>query len=229
MKPIETITLVLECIAVASFSVTGTLIAIKRRLDIFGALVLALITSFGGGLIRDLTIGMTPPLLLSGDREYTTMTVVCVAVSLTVSLTAFLGNMAERLTASIHNILIESTDTLGLALFCILGIDSALEANAAFQSNPALLIFCGCITGVGGGILRDVMTAQIPSIFRKHIYLIPALLGSSLYVVLHSYEVRQIPAILFSAGLILILRFLAIRFRWNLPTPLGRHENDPQK
>ena len=109
---------------------------------------------------------------------------------------------------------------IGLALFCILGVDSAIHFLGS-PSNPALLIFCGCITGIGGGILRDIFSAQIPLVFRKHIYLIPALLGTGCYVLLLSHLPR-LAAILISVSIILVIRILAILFHWNLPTPLGK-------
>ena len=107
-------------------------------------------------------------------------------------------------------------------MFCVLGVDSVIEfyAKASMApAHPAVLIFGGCITGIGGGILRDIFSAQIPSIFRKHVYLIPALLGSTCYVFLLPY-IPRLAAILISVSIILVIRILAMRFRWDLPTPL---------
>ncbi len=218
MNAVNSIIFALECIAVISFSVSGTVVAIGKRADVFGAVIFSFITTFGGGLIRDLIIGNHPPLLFV-SREYAILAAICFAVSLTVFLISFAGNIADRLSQNLHNLLLEGTDMLGLALFCILGVDSAMASAPEIQNNVALLVFCGCITGVGGGILRDVFSAQIPLLFRKHVYIIPALLGTACYVLLLPHTERLI-AILVSVSIILILRTLAIRFHWNLPTPL---------
>ena len=223
--PVDVVIFVLECIAAASFSVSGTICAIAKRTDFVGALIFAFVTVFGGGFIRDLVIGRNPPLLLS-SMEYAILAAICLVVSISVFLIAFIPNVAGKLTAGLHNAILEASDMVGLALFCILGVDSALAAPVS-AGNTALLIFCGCMTGVGGGILRDVLSAQIPLLFRKHIYFIPALLGTVCYVLMLPHTHRLL-AILVSVSIILILRILAVRFRWNLPTPLGKNPK-PEK
>lgn len=225
MTAVEILIFVLECVAIASYAVSGTIVAIQKRADVFGALFFAFATAFGGGLMRDLTIGKHPPLLFD-SREYAILAAICLVSSLTVFLVSFAGNNADRLTHNIHNLLIEGTDMIGLAFFCVLGVESALSSAPDLAGNRALLIFCGCITSVGGGILRDVLSAQIPLLFRKHIYFIPALLGSVCYVYLLPHTNRLL-AILASVSIVLVLRILAIRFRWNLPTPLGGKEEAP--
>lgn len=227
MTAVDTVTFVLECVGIASFSASGTILAIKKRMDVFGALILAMITAFGGGLMRDLVIGVHPPKLFA-TQEYAVLAAIGAGVSLLLFLLSFFGNVAVLLTEHAHNVFLEATDTVGLALFCVLGVDSALASAPQCAENTMLLIFCGCITGVGGGVLRDVLSAQIPTVFRKHIYLIPALLGSTLYVLMSPYAAR-LPSILFSAGSILLIRVLAIRFRWNLPTPFGKMPPDGAK
>ena len=225
---VDWIIFLLECFAIASFAISGTISAINKRADVFGALIFAFVTSFGGGLMRDLIIGRTPPLLFT-SKEYAVLAAICFAVSLTVFLAAFIGNAAESLNAHAHSWLMEGSDMVGLAFFCILGVDSVLNFPPV-SGNAMLVIFCGCITGIGGGILRDVLSAQIPLLFRKRIYFIPALLGTVCYYVLLS-RIPRLAAILISVTVILVLRILAVRFRWNLPTPLGRpHETtQPEK
>lgn len=224
MTAVELVIFLLTCIAVASYAVSGTIVAIQKRADVFGALFFAFITAFGGGLIRDLTIGTNPPLLFI-SRDYAILAAVCFTVSLTVFLVSFAGNNADRLSHSLHNLLIEGTDMIGLAFFCVLGVDTALSSVPDLAGNRALLVFCGCITGIGGGILRDVLSAEIPLLFRKHVYFIPALLGTVCYVLLLPHTKRLL-AILVSVSIILIIRTLAVRFRWNLPTPLGNRQKD---
>ena len=224
---IETVILILECVAVAFFSFSGTLIAIRKRTDPIGALFFAMITCFGGGLIRDMIIGLHPPRLFF-DREYAILAVVCAVTSLLVFSCSFIGNTAQKLTDHRHDFWVEGSDAMGLAIFCILGVESALQTDPDLEKNFVLLVFCGCITGVGGGVMRDIFSAQIPSLFRKHIYLIPALAGTLLYVLVRPVA-NRLAAIAVSVALILLLRFLAIRFRWNLPTPAAKGDgNDPK-
>lgn len=217
--PVDWILFLLEALGAVSFAVSGTIIAIKKRNDVVGAVIFALVTAFGGGLIRDLVIGRNPPALFT-SMEYAILAAICFLVSFTLFCVAFIGKTAIVLTERMHNVLLEGSDMIGLALFCVLGVDSAVDFLGS-PSNPALLIFCGCITGIGGGILRDIFSAQIPLVFRKHIYLIPALLGTSCYVLLLSHLPR-LAAILISVSIILVIRILAILFHWNLPTPLGK-------
>lgn len=218
---IDWIFFLLEGLGAVSFAVSGTIIAIKKRTDAVGAVIFALITAFGGGLIRDLVIGRTPPALFS-TVECAILAGVCFGVSFILFLVSFIGKTAIVLTDRMHNVLLEGSDMLGLALFCVLGVDAAIGFLPS-PANPALLIFCGCITGIGGGILRDIFSAQIPMVFRKHIYLIPAVLGTGCYVFLLPY-IPRLAAILISVFIILVIRILAIRFQWNLPTPLGKKE-----
>lgn len=216
---VDWVLFLLEGLGAVSFAVSGTIIAIKKRTDAVGAVIFALVTAFGGGLIRDLVIGRNPPVLFS-TVESAILAGVCFFVSFTLFCVAFIGKVAIVLTERMHNALLEGSDMIGLALFCILGVESAVGFLPS-PANPALLVFCGCATGIGGGILRDVFSAQIPLVFRKHIYLIPALLGTVCYVLLLPHLPRLV-AILISVSIILIIRILAIRFRWNLHTPLEK-------
>jgi uncharacterized membrane protein YeiH len=128
--------------------------------------------------------------------------------------------VAKFIGAHQHNLVLELTDALGLSTFCVLGVDLA-RGVAGESATTVLLIFCGLITGVGGGMLRDICSAQIPSVFRKNIYLIPAVLGSTLYVLTYSHW-NQLLSMLLSISLIIVIRLLAYFFKWNLPV----HKNE---
>ena len=143
------------------------------------------------------------------------MAAICIAISLVCFHIAFIPRFGAFLTKHQHNFLLEFTDAIGLALFCVLGVDST-RAMVGESAAPILLIFGGFITGVGGGMLRDICSAQIPSIFRKNIYLIPAVIGSTLYVIIYSH-LPHLACILISSLLIIVIRLLAYRFKWNMP------------
>lgn len=210
----ETILNIVEYIGVISFTVSSTVIAIRKRTDIIGALIFALLTSFGGGFIRDLTLGITPRILSLEKNTYLLLT--CIAVSTICFVFAFIPKTAKLLSKHGHGFFIEFTDAIGLSVFCVVGMNVAIEVSGG--DNFVLLIFCGCITGVGGGMLRDICSMEIPFILRKHIYLTPTLIGSVFYALTYKH-LTQIPSMLISIAIIIAIRTLAIIFKWNLPIP----------
>lgn len=212
---VETILFIVECIGICSFSVSGTLISIQKKTDVIGALFFALLTCFGGGLLRDLLLGITPPHVLS-DPGYHILLLICLSVSFVVFELSFIPKISAFIEKFKHVFLLYFTDAIGLSIFCVFGVDIALQSSTVH--NPLLLIVCGCITGVGGGMLRDIVSGEIPLIFKKHIYLLPAILGSTLYVFTYSH-LPHLVSMLLAIVLIIAIRLLAIIFKWNLPVP----------
>ena len=210
---LDVIYFIIECIGVVSFAITGTICAIRKKTDVVGALVFAMLTSFGGGIIRDVTTGHVPRLFTS--HEYYILAAVCAATSLICFHLAFIERVGVFLGKHAHSWFLEVTDMMGLAIFCVLGVDVGREMLGE-GTVPILLIFCGFITGVGGGILRDICSAQVPSIFRKHIYLIPAVLGSTLYTLTYPHWPHLV-SVFVSVALIVTIRALATIFKWNMP------------
>lgn len=209
---------IVEYIGVISFAISGTVIAINKKTDAVGAVVFALLTCFGGGMLRDIVLGITPKILT--NREYHYLALTCIGIALICFMLAFVPKTATFISKHSHDFIIDFTDAIGLSVFCVLGIDVALEINA--NANSVLLIFCGCITGVGGGMLRDICSAEIPFIFRKHIYLIPTLCGATFYALTYKY-IPHLASMLIAIGIIISLRVLAIIFKWNLPVPKGNN------
>ena len=205
-----------ELIAVCTAAVTGVLAAAEVRADLFGAMVLGCTTAFGGGIVRDLLLGVTPPAAL---RE-PSLLIITAIVSLAVFLLEYtLGDKAAGTAlareSSRHEQLLNALDALSLSMFVIVGIDAAMEAG--YKDNAFLMIFVGVITGVGGGLLRDVMIRRVPVILQKRIYALAALLGAVIDVYLTKLGcARQISAVI-TVCFILIIRFLALHYRWNLP------------
>lgn len=209
---------IVEYIGVISFAISGTVIAISKKTDAVGALFFALLTCFGGGIIRDVSLGIVPRIFTVTANYYLALT--CLLVSGACFALAFIPKTADFITKHSHDFAIEFTDAIGLSVFCVFGIDVAIELG--FE-NSVLLIFCGCITGVGGGMLRDICSAEIPFIFRKHIYLIPTLCGAVLYTFTYKH-IPHLASVLISIAVIISLRVLAITFKWNLPVPKGLGE-----
>ena len=211
---------VLEIIGVVSFTVSGNIVAIEKDVDVIGALVFALLTSFGGGMLRDIMLGTLPPNLL-WNSEYLLMELICVGVTIAFFHLAFFEKFRTTIVRHKHDFWFDFTDSVGLAIFCVLGVNTALEAGA---SGTLLLVFCGCITGVGGGMLRDICTATIPRIFRKHVYLLPCILGALFYVLTRD-AIGQLVSLLITLAFIITVRLLACKYKWNLPRP-SRHTPD---
>ena len=218
---LDTILLILQCVGVFSFAITGTIIAIRKKTDFIGALFFALLTSFGGGIIRDVTTGNVPRLFT--EPHYYIMAIVCVVTSLLCFHLAFIEPIGKFIGKHRHNFFLELTDAIGLSIFCVLGVD-ATRTMLGEGTIPLILIFGGFITGVGGGMLRDICSAQIPSIFRKDIYLIPAVLGSTLYVFTYPHW-HHLVAVCVASALIMTIRLLAYFFKWNMPV----HKEKEQK
>ena len=215
---VDVILNIVEYIGVISFAVSGTVIAINKKTDAVGALFFALLTCFGGGIIRDIALGDVPRIFTETKNYFLALT--CLAVSGVCFALAFIPKTADFITKHSHDFAVEFTDAIGLSVFCVFGVDVAIELG--FDST-VLLIFCGCITGVGGGMLRDICSAEIPFIFRKHIYLIPTLCGAIFYTLTYKY-IHHLASMLIAIGIIITLRVLAIKFKWNLPVPKGNGE-----
>ena len=200
---------VLQLIGVASFSISGAVTAIRKRFDIFGVVILACVTALGGGLIRDIIIDITPPFCFA-EPLY-------LYVAALTALLFFLPVVRRPLMR--RQVLFEQllfwTDSVGLGLFAISGVQSAMQTSAEF--GPPLLLFIGMLSGTGGSILRDMMVCEMPGVFIKHVYALAALGGSAVYLILCDLGVSQYIAYLAGFVFIVTLRFLAARYRWNMP------------
>jgi len=208
---------ILQYVAVISVSASAALLAIKKRMDIVGSIVVAMIASFGGGVMRDLLIGNIPVSFL--EPSSTSLILCSFGVVFILFHIGFIPKAREGLMKRTREFWFDLTDAVGLAAFAVAGAD----VTRAMGENAAVQIFCGCITGVGGGILRDVVAAEIPLIFRKRIYLLPVIFGTAAYVWLQS-AVSVAVAVSVGMAIIVGFRILAILYKWDLPTPLPREK-----
>lgn len=203
----EWLSFALELLGTVAFAVSGAMVGLKRDMDIFGIAILGLTTAVGGGVIRDLILGITPPNTFRNP--------VYALVALFVSIVVFLPvvRRALRRIHRLYDVLMLGMDSLGLGLFTVVGIRTACDAG---HGGWFLLTFVGVITGVGGGILRDVLAGQTPHVFVKHFYACASLLGALTCVFLLSVTGETL-AMVFGAGLVVLLRFFAACFHWELP------------
>lgn len=201
----------IEIIGTVAFASSGAMVAVRKKLDLFGIIVLGVITAVGGGMLRDLMIGCIPPNMFRNP-------VYVFAAFLTVLVLFLLFRFRPRLLAShymesyekIMNIL----DAIGLGAFTVTGVDTGVEAG--YGEYHFLIIFLGVITGIGGGILRDIMAGETPFVLKKHIYACASISGACLYVLLLQFT-RSDYTMLLSALLVIAIRILASHYRWNLP------------
>jgi uncharacterized membrane protein YeiH len=194
---------VADLVGIFVFGITGALVGVRKQLDVFGIQVLALVTGLGGGFIRDVLIGATPPAALV-DWRY--LVVPVVAGLLTFFLHPGIGRL-ERL--------VNIFDAAGLALFCVTGARKALE----FGLPPLSAALVGTISGIGGGVIRDLLSGRVPVVLRSEIYATPAFLGAGIVVAAHAagYDAQWIA--LAAAVVCFVIRLLAIRRGWNAPLP----------
>lgn len=196
--------LVLDLVGTFVFALSGGAAAVKERLDIFGVLVLSFAASSAGGITRDLLIGAVPPAAIS-DWRY-------LAVSLLAGLVMFFWYpVSERLRNLGNYVLV--FDAAGLALFAVVGTQKAL----GYRLNPVMAVLLGALTGIGGGMLRDVLLAQVPTVLRAELYAVAALAGAIVVVVGHELNLSPTAVAITGAALCFGLRLIAIRRGWHLP------------
>lgn len=204
----EHILLIIELIGTVAFAVSGAEVGLKKGMDIFGVAILGLTTAVGGGVIRDLILGNTPP----ATFRHPVYAVVAVCVSIIMFLPAVRCFFERREKLYHYSMLL--MDSLGLGIFTVVGIQTAYSMNS--ENGIFLLIFVGVVTGVGGGVLRDVMSGNTPYVFVKHFYATASLIGALVSAILWS-RLGDTWSMVIGAALILILRLLAAHYRWSLP------------
>ena len=207
----ETIILIIELIGTAAFAITGVYAACQKGLDIFGALVLGCLTACGGGVLRDLLLGLTPPNLF---LQPIYISVAAITSVLTLAVLGMMGLHIKKHQSVIDQI-VNFFDALGLAVFVLVGSQIAIQAG--HQGNAFLVITVGVLTGIGGGMTRDVLCAAVPAVLHKRVYAIAAILGAALYYWLSFTPLHNGVTMLLAAGLIITIRLLATIFRWTLP------------
>lgn len=201
----------LEILGTAAFAISGAMIAIDKGADIFGVIFLALITALGGGIIRDLLLGNTPPIMFTSYKF--------VAVAVLCALVIFFIAWSDIRRYAKYYALLDKTvnvfDAMGLAVFTVSGVN--LAASIYGLNMPMLLVLMGMCTGVGGGMLRDVLTNSMPMVLTSRIYAVASLCGALLYYILLLLNVSGTVSAIVACVLIFALRMLATFFQWNLP------------
>lgn len=201
----------LEILGTVAFAVSGALVAIGAGLDIFGVVFVGAVTAVGGGILRDLILGSTPPLAFV-DPTFCFIAILC---SLAVFVIAYFnrkrfGTLRLKIEA-INNFF----DAIGLAAFTVTG--SELAYTGGFSDSLFGVMMLGMITGVGGGMFRDILVDTTPYVLKKRIYAIASLIGSLLYYVLTVWWHRQALSLVAAMVAVVTIRLLATWFHWDLP------------
>lgn len=195
--------LILTYIAVIASSVSGALEARKHQMDIVGATTIAFVNAFGGGTIRDLLLGRTPVFWV--NDPWLTITTFIIAI------------LSFYKLDGVSNRLLVFADAIGLGIFSILGAAFTLQ----LQLSPVVAILMGVVTGIFGGVLRDLLCNRIPNVFRQstELYATCSFIGTTVYIILHVLQFNALPIALIGALTIFALRLLAVSFKVTLPSP----------
>ena len=192
----------MELIGTVAFAVSGALVAIEKKFDIYGVTFLAIITAVGGGIIRDIMINLPLPVALADP----VFVVICIATAAVV--------ICFYKWVSKVNSLIVIFDAIGLAAFAAIGAKAALSNDVY---TPFVVITLAVLTGTGGGALRDVFAHEIPFVFRKEVYATACIIGAIAFLMVYPYTGAEW-AMYICFGVTLAVRLVCVKFDWNLAT-----------
>ena len=202
-----TLLVVLNLVGTFVFGLSGGLAGVRARLDVFGVVVLAAVVGLAGGITRDVLIGL--PAQAFRDWGYLTIAILAGVVTLLAP---------AALTRLERPILV--FDAAGLALFCVTGASTALDHGVA----PIGAVVLGAITGIGGGVLRDILVREIPVVLRTGLYAIPALLGAAIVVIASARGSHNLAFPILGAAVCFAIRVAGVYFNWKVPRPRAAHD-----
>ncbi|MBQ9155045.1 MAG: TRIC cation channel family protein [Solobacterium sp.] len=206
--------ILLEVIGTVAFAISGALKALRHKTDLLGVITLGIMTATGGGVLRDLILGDTPP------AAFRNPVYLALAAATSLAVFAAAGYMTghkEIHMSPRYQLMLFVMDSLGLGVFTSYGL---LKAWTLFPQNAFLCVFSGVVTGVGGGLIRDISVNELPYIFSKHIYAVAAMAGGIAEMILLNH-VSQETAVLCASLIIILIRFVSARYHLNLPRISG--------
>ncbi|HAX14362.1 MAG: trimeric intracellular cation channel family protein [Bacteroidota bacterium] len=204
----ENIASIIDILGTIAFAISGVITATKKRMDLFGILIIATVTSVGGGTLRDLLIGKSPVSWLLDS------TFVYIIVATTI-----VGIIFRKQLRYVRRSLF-LFDTIGIALYTVTGVEIALLINL----DPVICVALGTITACFGGVIRDILCNEIPVIFRKEIYASACIAGGTLYVIMHHYGIAAGVNAVVSGLVVVIIRTLAVVYEVQLPSIYSKAE-----
>lgn len=197
---------IIDILGTIAFAISGVLVAMEKKLDLFGVFIIAFVTAVGGGTLRDMLIGNTPVVWL---RESVYVSVILATVILSIIFVKQLKYVRTTLFLF---------DTIGLGLFTMVGVEKGLSA----ELSPIMCIGLGTITASFGGVIRDILCNEIPVIFRKEVYATACILGGASYFMFRKLPFDSAYAYIAAIIVVIIIRLLAVKFKIALPNIYGR-------
>lgn len=202
---------IISFFGIIAFAVSGAMVAVKKRADLFGVIVLSVVTATGGGIMRDIFLDRLPPRAFL-DTGYITLSAL---TAITVYSIAKSHKEYYKKNTHFFDTINNVFDALGLGSFVVMGAQTAIDAG--FSENGFFVMFVGVLTGIGGGVLRDIMICEIPHILRRHFYALAAISGAMVFYLLYTAELSYPFSAVISVSATFSLRMLATRYKWNLP------------
>lgn len=199
----------MDILGLIAFSISGVLVAISKKMDLFGILIIAFVTSVGGGTLRDLLIGNTPVFWMK-DGVFTYV------ITLSAVFAIIFRSKINYLRTSLFLF-----DTIGIGLYTIVGVEKGINADL----HPVICIALGTITASFGGVIRDILCNEIPVIFRKEIYATACIVGGAVYFLLRELPIDKTLVFLISGLTVIMIRLIAVKFKIGLPSIYGHDSN----
>ena len=192
----------LDLIGTLAFAISGALVSIDKKMDLFGVFIITFVTALGGGTLRDVMIGRTPVgWMLNIDYIY-------------VIITGFIVTLLFKQLIEKFKIYLFIFDTIGLGVFTLIGLEKGINIGL----HPIICIALGTMTACFGGVIRDILCAEIPVIFKKEIYATICILGGIVFFILRKFNLNSDVLYLTTSLVIISVRVMAVKFKWYLPT-----------
>ncbi len=200
---------IIDVLGTISFAISGVLISLHKRMDVFGVLIIAFVTAVGGGTLRDVLVGLTPVAWMSQ----------MIYVYVIVGSTIFAIIFRKRLNYLRTSLFL--FDTIGIGLYTVVGIEKGLGIGL----HPIICIALGTMTACFGGVIRDILCNEIPVIFRKEIYATACILGGIAYFILRKLPIENNMVFVIAAIVVITSRIIAVKYRISLPSLYGTDRN----
>lgn len=191
----------IDILGTIAFSISGVLVAMEKKLDLFGVFVIAFVTSVGGGTIRDIIIGDTPVTWLKEP-------VYLYTILATVALSILFYKYLKYLKSSIFLF-----DTIGIGLYTMVGVEKGIDASL----SPVMCVALGTVTATFGGVIRDILCTQIPVIFRKEVYATACIIGGTGYFIMTSLGLQEVYAYVAAIVIVIVIRLISVKYKIALP------------
>ena len=192
----------IDILGTIAFAISGVLVALSKRMDLFGILIIAFVTAVGGGTLRDILIGQTP---VSWMQDMTFVYVILVTSILTI----ILKSKIDYLRTSLFLF-----DTIGIGLYTVVGVEKGISAGL----HPIICIALGTISACFGGVIRDILCNEIPVIFRKEIYATACIMGGLSYFLIRKLPIDSNFVFIIAGAVVILVRLIAVKFKISLPS-----------